>query len=188
MENKKVFKNSIYQNQVLHLHPLKNTKSNICCHAKPSKKEIEHFQNIYQINYVLTLFNPKENPQEIGKLCKLEGIGWEWWELNGANFLKKTETANIISKLVNLAKMLTDNKINLFVHCAAGLHRTGAIVYTILRMFGESKKLALMHLEKIRKETRKKVGDHRIEYAERLLVQKLPVEFEQAKKTDELKN
>ena len=59
------------------------------------------------------------------------------------------------------------------IHCAAGIHRTGTMAYTMLRMSGYSADEAVEGLKKMREDTHKGVGDWRIELAEKHLVPKL---------------
>lgn len=149
---------------------IKNTKSKICCHGRPNKNDITSFKEKYGVNYILSLLNENEKPKEIEKICLDNSISWEWIEVNGANYIKKAENKKILSKLLNLYAKLRCEEITLFVHCAAGIHRTGTIIYTLLRMFGEDPDSAFNLLGDIRKETKNKVGDFRIKLAEEKLV------------------
>jgi protein-tyrosine phosphatase len=56
------------------------------------------------------------------------------------------------------------------LHCAAGVHRTGTIAYTLMRLSGHSDTESLLALKRMREETWKGVGAWRIELAENLLV------------------
>ena len=128
------------------------------------------------VNCVLTLQCPKEKPEDIKKLCEENNLKWLYIELQGANlpYLQKVETQKIIIKsLTTLYEILKNNQVVLFIHCAAGLHRTGTIIYSLLRMFEETKETALKALEFIRAETRNEVGDKRIDYAENLIIPNL---------------
>jgi protein-tyrosine phosphatase len=161
-------------NKPLNFYKLKGSKSQISCHAKPTKKEIKYIQDTYGVNYVLTLFYPKENPEEIKKICGEFNIHWQWIELHGANYFKKSaDHEKIINDILKLYYCLLNEEVMLFVHCALGLHRTGTVVYTLLRLFGETPESALEALEFIRKDTRDKVGGHRIAKAEMILVPSL---------------
>ena len=53
------------------------------------------------------------------------------------------------------------------LHCAAGIHRTGTLAYTLLRMSGYSEEDSLAGLLTMREDTHKGVGAHRIEIAEK---------------------
>ena len=52
------------------------------------------------------------------------------------------------------------------IHCAAGIHRTGTISYTLLRLGGMQPKEAMEALKSMREETAKGVGKWRIDLAE----------------------
>jgi protein-tyrosine phosphatase len=161
-------------NKPLVFYKLKGTKSQISCHAKPNRKEIKYIQDTFGVNYVLTLFFPKEKPEEIQKICDEFGIRWQWIELHGANYFKKAQDhEKIVKEMLTLYNLLLNEEITLYIHCALGLHRTGTIAYTLFRLFGETPESALTALEYIRKDTRDKVGDHRIEKAEKILVPSL---------------
>ena len=59
------------------------------------------------------------------------------------------------------------------MHCAAGLHRTGTLGYTLLRLASDipmSKEEAYAALKVLREDTWREVGDWRIDVAERFLV------------------
>ena len=53
------------------------------------------------------------------------------------------------------------------LHCAAGIHRTGTMAYTIMRLSGYSAEEAMGNLKVMREDTWKGVGDWRIELAEK---------------------
>ena len=56
------------------------------------------------------------------------------------------------------------------MHCAAGVHRTGTLGYTFLRLGGMEANEAFEALKVMREETYKGVGDWRIKLAEDELV------------------
>ena len=71
------------------------------------------------------------------------------------------------------------------LHCAAGIHRTGTIAYTLLRMSGKSDNESLLGLKNMREETYKGVGAWRIELAENLLVKFIVSKVEALPEIDE---
>ena len=163
-------------NKILNFYKLKNTNSTISCHGRPTGKDLKMMKLMYGVNCVLTLQCPKEKPEDIKKLCEENNLKWLYIELQGANlpFLQKIETQKIIIKsLLTLNEILKNNQVVLFIHCAAGLHRTGTIIYSLLRMFEETKETALKALEFIRAETRNEVGDKRVDYADNLIIPNL---------------
>jgi protein tyrosine/serine phosphatase len=163
----------IKSKKVLNFYKLSGTESKVCCHGKPTENDIIVMKNIHGVNCVLSLLHESENAEQIGKFCKKQEITWIHLKLAGANmavFNNKVTQNAIVETLLMLYNNLLNGNITLFVHCAAGLHRTGTILYCILRMFQESAESTLNAIELIRKETRDKVGKDRIEYAEKILV------------------
>jgi protein-tyrosine phosphatase len=160
-------------NRILNFYKLKETSSKISCHGRPTSKHIKQMKSVYGVNHVLTLQYEKEKPQEVEKWCINNEINWHHIELYAANmpYFQKKDTQKLIAKhVLDLYHLLKKEEITLFIHCAAGVHRTGTIVYSILRMFGESPEDALKAMEYIRLETRKNVGEERIAIAEQYIV------------------
>lgn len=54
----------------------------------------------------------------------------------------------------------------MYIHCAAGIHRTGIFAYMLQRIFGVNTGEAYENLHAIREHTYKGVGKWRIELAE----------------------
>ena len=90
-----------------------------------------------------------------------------------ALFMNKSVQKMIIDNIILILNYMKNNKITLFMHCAAGIHRTGTILYTILRLCGETKDSALDAIKFIRLDTFRKCGLNRINYAEEFLVKPL---------------
>lgn len=162
--------------KILNFYKLKGTSSFISCHGRPNSKDISFLKNAYGINYVLTLQYPKEKPEEVKKWCEQSEVRWQMIELFGANlpYFRKRSTQIILTKgILELYKILTTEKVKLFIHCAAGVHRTGTVVYSLLRLFGESPESAMTAIKYIREETYLGVGEERISFAEQYIVPNL---------------
>ena len=160
-------------NKILNFYKLKETNSKISCHGRPTSKDLKFIKLTYGVNCVLTLQHSNEKPEEIKKICEENNLKWLHVDLQGANlpYMQKPETQKLlINSIKILTQVLKNYSVNLFIHCAAGIHRTGTVVYSLLRYFGESPDSALKALEYIRSETRKEVGQKRIEYAENLII------------------
>ena len=67
-------------------------------------------------------------------------------------------------------KIMNKEKHTAVLHCAAGIHRTGTIGYTLLRLSGMEGAEAFEALKVMREETYNGVGNWRIEIAENALV------------------
>ena len=73
-------------------------------------------------------------------------------------------------------EILTTSEEVCVIHCAAGIHRTGSIGFTLLRLGSRgslSKEAAYLALKTLREDTHKGVGDWRIDLADQHLV--LPI-------------
>ena len=99
-----------------------------------------------------------------------------WIELNGANrpLLTNKATLKYIRKRVReLLEILTTTAHVALIPCAAGIHRTGSIGFTLLRLGSNgamSKADAYLALKTLREDTWKGVGDWRVDLAEEFLV------------------
>ena len=72
-------------------------------------------------------------------------------------------------------ELLKEEDHGVLVHCAAGIHRTGVVAYSLLRLCGgyENKEAAYAALGTLRKETYRGVEGWRIELAEANIVSHL---------------
>ena len=169
-------KNKIQQKKIFNFYTLKNG-SKISCHGRPKQSDIKRLKEDYKVNYILTIQHEKENPKIIEKYTKEIGdIYWHNLPLTGANmaiFMNKNVQKMIIDNIIFILNYMKKDKIVLFMHCDAGIHRTGTILYTILRLCGESIESALEAIKLIRIDTFRKCGENRFKYAEEFLVKPL---------------
>ena len=164
---------TISTNTILNYFPLKNTNSKLTCYGRPNLKQLKSMISIYKINYIVTLQHAKEKPEIIGTIAKSLGVEWYHIPLEGANggYLSKKETKQMFIKGVNfIFNELNTKTINLFVHCAAGVHRTGVFLYSLLRLSSESTETAYEALNYIRKATYNGVGINRLDYIEKSIL------------------
>lgn len=162
----------------LNFYNLKNSKSKISCHARPSKENIIEMKKRFNLNYLVTIHSERENPNEIGNICKELGIKWKYIDLYGANmrlFSKLSTKLLLIKEMNDIYEDLITNEYTAFVHCAYGLHRTGTLVYSIIRMFGDSPESSYAALKIIREATWSNVGAKRLIYIEEEVI---PFAFE----------
>jgi protein tyrosine/serine phosphatase len=131
------------------------------------------FKEVYGINSILSCIIKKEKPELIENKAKESGIKFFNIPFRKAkkHFLEKDSTIKmLIEEIKKMYENLMNETLCLLVHCAAGVRRTGIVVYTLLRMNGESKESALEILLKLREETRNGIGDCRLDYAEKCLL------------------
>ncbi len=61
---------------------------------------------------------------------------------------------NELVDLLSSMEQILNNKGKIYMHCSAGIHRTGMIGYCFLRYIGNDVKLSKHLLEKLRDKTR----------------------------------
>ena len=125
------------------------------------------------ITHIVTVQRESEKPEDVAKSCKKHGLTHRTIILEGANkplLENKNTQKRIRVEVRKLFKHMVENKEKVLVHCAAGIHRTGTIGYSLIRLSGLSEKESVDALLHIRPDTHKGVGDWRIELAEKNIV------------------
>ena len=125
---------------------------------------------------IITVQAVKEKPNDVKTACEQLGIRHFWIELNGANqdLMNNQLTLKYLRKRVReLLEILNTSQEVALVHCSAGLHRTGTLGFTLLRLGSQGalgKAEAYLALKTLREDTWAGVGDWRIDLAEENLV------------------
>ena len=113
--------------------------------------------------HILTLLSEKEGGKKIQLISKQNSIEWLWFPMESANPPSEErldELAELFFKIEHILK----NKGNIYIHCSAGIHRTGMISYSFLRFIGNDMETSKRKLEKLRAKTSEGVGENRIEW------------------------
>lgn len=114
---------------------------------------------------VLTLLNENEGALAIGKQLSAVNIEWIWFPFSAS----KPHDGEAIAQIYRLYAQLS-NLINkgakIYIHCSAGIHRTGMITYGFLRFLGNGKEEAFGILQSLREVTAAQVGEDRLLWAD----------------------
>ncbi|CDW73259.1 dual specificity protein phosphatase [Stylonychia lemnae] len=143
--------------------------SKITLWHKPAIADIKLLKELKGINLIVTLLYDKENPFPVIEECKNQDIENFRIPLKGASdaTLKDPENiAMIVEKLTELFDKLTQKEYNVLIHCSAGVHRTGTIGYTLMRMNGLDQLQSHEALKQMREQTFLDVGENRMQIAE----------------------
>eukprot|EP00928_Gymnodinium_smaydae_P049952 TRINITY_DN33561_c0_g1_i1.p1 TRINITY_DN33561_c0_g1~~TRINITY_DN33561_c0_g1_i1.p1 ORF type:complete len:276 (+),score=27.56 TRINITY_DN33561_c0_g1_i1:33-830(+) len=105
--------------------------------AAPSARKLEALARSMGVNHVVTLLREKETLFRVVRdTCRELRLGWTHVPLSGAHVAQRNDVA-ALARLEDVLRSLEAGD-GVFVHCAAGLHRTGIACYIILRLAGWS--------------------------------------------------
>lgn len=110
---------------------------------------------------VLTLLHDDEGASSIGSQAGKVNINWIWFPFSASNPHSGKDFDDVYEIFKQLGNLLSvGNKI--YIHCSAGIHRTGMITYGLLRFLGMEKSEAAKTLQSLRKVTAEQVGGDRL--------------------------
>ena len=164
---------STVQAPILVFHQFNNSCSRITCYKEPSLNKIKTLKEVYGINSILSCLTEREFYQEVQKISSIYDLNYFHIQIENqvSNHLKlKFFRDKLLKEIKNLYNILMCENKTLLIHSASGVRRTGIIVYSLLRLNGESKESALEILLKLRGEKKNGVGDFRIEFTEKYII------------------
>ena len=119
--------------------------------------------------HVITLLGGRnENAEKIGDKVKSKNIEWLWLPMHNAK-IKSISPKLFYSYLLRVKELVEKPENNIYLHCSAGIHRTGMITYGTFRLLGNSQEKALTILHELRPITRKEVREKRLKFVEKVL-------------------
>lgn len=111
---------------------------------------------------VLTLLMEREGAREIGTGVEKAGMNWLWFPFSAVN----PEENSVVEALFQRMKQELDKEGRIYLHCSAGIHRTGMITYAFLRHLGLSPEEAMNKLTSLRKITAEGATEKRIAWGD----------------------
>jgi hypothetical protein len=106
--------------------------------------------------HVLTLQRADEMQPWLPELCETHGLQWVHLPLSGRRMDSGADRQSLARLPAVLA--LWDAPRRVVVHCSAGLHRTGAICYLLLRLSGLPREDAMTRIRLARTLTAEELG------------------------------
>ena len=139
MESKKTYTNKDCKDlDELNWFHFQNSKITIW--HRPKTSHIQLLKSLFKLTHLITVQSDRENLSDIQKTCLANEIAWIHIPLEGANMplLKRKESKQKIFEGLNIVAEVLKSKesANILIHCAAGIHRTGVITYSLLRILG----------------------------------------------------
>ena len=116
--------------------------------------------------HILTLLSEREGASSLQGAAILAGLTWLWLPLANGTPPPEGRDDDVRRALADVHAALAAGG-SVYVHCAAGIHRTGMIANAVLRAAGVSREDALTALRAMRPLTGEGVGDVRIAWGDR---------------------
>jgi len=140
-----------YEKRKIKFVKVKN--GSICLGGRPSLKTIK-LLGLEGVNHIITLQNERElKVPDLGKTIIEAGMTWKWFPLSASRLPIDVEFKQKIQSLyADLEKELKAGK-KIFIHCAAGIHRTGCFTNGLLRYMNYEKEESRRLIEEMRKVT-----------------------------------
>jgi protein-tyrosine phosphatase len=119
------------------------------------------------INVVVTLLQENEGAASIGQQVSKAGMQWLWLPFS-ASMTHDPDLSALKNFLLQVQELLAAGD-KLYIHCSAGIHRTGMIAYSIMRYVGQNAEEAKRNLQQLRLVTAQQVGDDRLAWADKMI-------------------
>lgn len=116
--------------------------------------------------HVVTLLSEGEGARELGAAVTAAGLAWQWLPRRNGDPPARDEDVAMAAALDSWSVLLAGGAA-LYIHCAAGIHRTGMFTHALLRRTGHAPAEALRILGELRPLTAAEAGEHRLEWGHR---------------------
>jgi hypothetical protein len=132
---------------------------------KPGRKIAFPFLKEEGTKLVITILSEKEGALQIREEVLKLDIDWLWIPLADGKLPNKLMNSNILEVFLEAAERLKEGQ-GIYIHCAAGLHRTGMITNAFLRFLGYDAQASLSIIRQLRELTAVEVRAHRLAWGE----------------------
>lgn len=134
---------------------------------RPGKKSKDAIQ-AQGVTDIVTLLSAREQPDSISKIARGIGADWHHFPIDGGHMdtLSNVDLSRLFLLYDEIVRARAEAVI--YLHCSAGIHRTGFIIYALLRYRGLSSEQASKEVARLRPVTSEQVGDDRLALAEKM--------------------
>ncbi|KYG71649.1 protein-tyrosine phosphatase [Roseivirga ehrenbergii] len=134
---------------------------------RPSTKLTEDLK-LQNGTHILTLLSENEGAEKIKTLTAKSNLNWLWLPMESAKPIAEERTQEL-GALLSGMKGILEQGGKIYLHCSAGIHRTGMITYAFLRFTGLSTEDAMQKLKELRPDTYEGVGEERTAWGEEIV-------------------
>jgi hypothetical protein len=130
---------------------------------RPPLRALKHMRQA-GVTHIVTILSDRERPQPIAEAARNAGLEWIWIQLGSTKNLPARARPEIAAALRSLASVLEGGG-RIYLHCSAGIHRTGMIAAALLFQLGRSDDEVSEMLARLRPVTAKGLGSERFDWA-----------------------
>ena len=134
---------------------------------RPKIKMIRNMRNL-GTTHVLTLLSESEGAENIGREVSRAKLDWICLPLRSTVPPREEQRAEI-SQTFNDMRTALNHQARIYIHCSAGLYRTGMFTYSFLRHAEFSAENGMTILSRLRQATADGIGDIRIQWGEQFV-------------------
>ncbi len=130
------------------------------------RPRLRSLRNLMQMGFthVVSVLSAAEEPADIREAAGMAGLTWLWIPLGSTKTLPKRGKAELAAALDELMAIL-DKEGNVYLHCSAGIHRTGMITAALFFRMGYKETDVRETLHRLRAVTGQQMGDQRFQWA-----------------------
>ena len=157
---------TLYRQKAIHPIPLGNGKLSIG--GRPSIHQAKALKTM-GIDIVVTLLKKTEKDVEVlGRAIQAESMQWVWFPLSASCLPTTPEFLQALADLFDsLDEALAEGQW-VHIHCAAGIHRTGAFTSAFLQRRGYSRLESRRAVQKMREVTAREAVSKHWNWAEKI--------------------
>jgi protein-tyrosine phosphatase len=137
---------------------------------RPKRKGLAGWRERQGLTHLWTLLSTHEGYEKIAEATLAAGLIWEWLPLPNGNPPAESELPAIKASFARCRDAL-DGGGRIYLHCSAGIHRTGMVGYAFLRYCGLNDHAAQEVLRQLRPITAAEVGSERLRWGNHYFAQ-----------------
>ncbi len=116
------------------------------------------------VTHLVTVLSRTEGAEALGVRAKQAGLEWIWIELGSTKNLPQRRKPNVLAAVHSMTEVLSRGG-RIYLHCSAGIHRTGMITAALLFHLGRDEMQTQATLSALRPLTASEVGEGRMDWA-----------------------
>lgn len=117
---------------------------------------------------IVTIQGSNEQPKQIEKAARAAGILWTWIPVGNGGFPEGETDRLMRIGLQSLIESIAAGE-SVLVHCSAGIHRTGMLVFALCRWLGFTESEALALIREMRLITREGLQVEHLAWGNKIL-------------------